>query len=102
MTIFTYRYRANSIYTYSELDNYSKDIRKKIINTSPFRVQQQIMPEDEKRRLISLFNKIKLDEKSFSDIVIINKKIFQKNFKVYNKKYSLVYSNYLYDIYYLN
>ena len=53
-------------------------------------------------RLISLFNKIKLDEKSFSDIVIINKKISPKNFKVYNKKYSLVYSSYLYDIYYLN
>ena len=102
MRLYTYKYQANSIYTYSELDNYSKDIRNKIINTSPFRAQQQIMPEDEKMRLISLFNKIKLDEKSFSDIVIINKKISPKNFKVYNKKYSLVYSNYLYDIYYLN
>ena len=30
MTIFTYRYRANSIYTYSKLDNYSKDMRNKI------------------------------------------------------------------------
>ena len=102
MRLYTYKYQANSIYTYSELDNYSKDIRNKIINTSPFRAQQQIMPEDEKMRLISLFKKIKLDEKSFSDIVIINKKISPKNFKVYNKKYSLVYSNYLYDIYYLN
>ena len=102
MRLYTYKYQANSIYTYSKLENYTKDIRNKIINTSPFRAQQQIMPEDEKKRLISLFNKIKLDEKSFSDIVIINKKISPKNFKVYNKKYTLVYSNNLYDIYYLN
>ena len=102
MTLFTYKYQANSIYTYSNLDNYSMDMKNKIINTSPFRAQQQIMPEDEKKRLISLFKKIKLDEKSFSDIVIINKKISPRNFKVYNKKYSLAYSSNLYDIYYLN
>ena len=102
MTIFTYRYQANSIYTYSTLDNYSKDMRNKIIKTSPFRVQQQIMPEDEKERLISLFEKTKLNENLFSDIVIINNKSSLGNLKVYNKKYSLVYSSNLYDIYKLN
>ena len=33
------------------------------------------MPEDEKERLILSFEKIKLNENLFSDIVIINKKI---------------------------
>ncbi len=102
MTLYTYKYQANSIYSYSKLNNYSKDMRNKIINTSPFRAQQQIMPEDEKERLILLFKKLKLDEKSLSDIVIINKKISPNNFKVYNKKYNLAYSSNLYDIYYLN
>ncbi len=101
MRLYTYRYQANSIYTYSKLDNYSTDMRSKIINTSPFRVQQQIMPEDEKERLILLFEKIKLNKKMFSDIVIINKKISLSNFKVYNKKYILAYSTNLYDIYIL-
>ena len=36
---------------------------------------------------------------SAQEAIIVRKKY--KNFKVYNKKYSLVYSNYLYDIYYL-
>lgn len=102
MSIFTYKYQANSLYTYSSLDNYSKEMRNKITNTSPFRVQQQIMPEDEKKRLISFFKEIKLNKKLFSDIVIINKQISLKSFKINNKKYSLVYSSNLYDIYYLN
>ena len=102
MRLNTYRYQANSIYTYSKLENYSKDMRNKIIATSPFRAQQQIMPEDEKERLISLFEKINLNKKLFSDIVIINKTISLNDFKIYNKKYSLVYSSKLYDIYNLN
>ena len=102
MTIFTYRYQANSIYTYSKIDNYSNNMRNKIINTSPFRSQQTIMPEDEKKRLISLFKEIKLNKKLFSDIVIINKQRSLGSFKIYNKKYSLVYSSNLYDIYNLN
>ena len=77
-------------------------MRNKIIATSPFRAQQQIMPEDEKERLISLFEKINLNKKLFSDIVIINKTISLNDFKIYNKKYSLVYSSKLYDIYNLN
>ena len=57
MRLFIYRYQANSLYTFSELSDYSKNIRDNISNTSPFRAQSQIMPEDEKRKFIKLFEK---------------------------------------------
>ncbi len=102
MRLFNYRYQANSLYTYSKIENYLKENQKMIVNTSPFRVQQQIMPEDEKKRLVLLFENIKLDKNLFSDIVIINKKISLNNFKIHNKKYNLLYSSDIYDIYKLN
>ena len=43
------------------------------------------MPEDEKKRLISFLKEIKLN-KLFSDIVIINKQISLKSFKINKKK----------------
>ena len=61
--LFVYRYQANSLYTFSEITNYSSTSKKKIKNASPFNVQLQIMPEDEKRKLIKLYENIKLDEK---------------------------------------
>ena len=33
--LFIYRYQANSLYTFSELDNYSEDVVNKIMNSSP-------------------------------------------------------------------
>ena len=47
--LFIYRYQANSLYTFSELDNYSEDVVNKIMNSSPLRAQNQIIPEDEKK-----------------------------------------------------
>ena len=99
MRLFIYRYQANSLHTFSELSNYSKDIRDNILNTSPFRAQSQIMPEDEKRKFIKLFEKIKLNEKLSSDLIIMNKTDKLNNFKIHNSKYYLVYSGDVYDIY---
>ena len=99
MRLFIYRYQANSLHTFSELSNYSKDIRDNILNTSPFRAQSQIMPEDEKRKFIKLFEKIELNEKLSSDLIIMNKKDKLNNFKIHNPKYFLVYSGDVYDIY---
>ena len=98
MRLFNYRYQANSLYTYSEINNYTENLRSKIISTSPFRVQLQIMPEDEKKRMLKLFNDIKLDETLLSDIVIINKDTL-KNFSVHNKNFDLLYSSSIYDIF---
>ncbi len=99
LRLFIYRYQANSLYSFSEISNYSNDIRDKILNTSPFRAQMQIMPEDEKKKLIKLFENIELKNNLIPDLIIMNKTDKFYNFTIYNEKYSKVYSNKVYDIY---
>ena len=99
MRLFIYRYQANSLYSFSEISNYSNDIRDKIINTSPFRAQMQIMPEDEKKKLIKLFKNIKIESSLTPDLIILNKTDNFYNFTIYNKKYKQVYSNEIYNVY---
>ena len=99
LRLFIYRYQANSLYSFSEISNYSNDIRDKILNTSPFRAQMQIMPEDEKKKLIKLFENIELKNNLTPDLIIMNKTDDFSNFTIYNVKYSKVYSNKVYDIY---
>ena len=99
MRLFIYRYQANSLYTFSEISNYSNDLRDKIKNTSPFRAQLQVMPEDEKKKLIKLFEDIKLEKKLNPDIIIINKTNNFNKFTIRNKKYNQVYSSKVYDIF---
>ena len=59
----------------------------------------QIMPEDEKKKLIKLFENIELKNDLIPDLIIMNKTDEFYNFTIYNKKYSKVYSNKVYDIY---
>ena len=99
MTLFIYRYQANSLYTYSDIKNYTESLKDKIYKTSPFRAQSQIMPEDEKKRIIKLFNEIEVDKKILSDLIILNKKNSLKKLKIYNSKYKLVYTGEVYEIY---
>jgi len=99
LRLFIYRYQANSLYSFSEISNYSDDTRDKIINTSPFRAQMQIMPEDEKKKLIKLFKNIKIESSLTPDLIILNKTDNFYNFTIYNKKYNQVYSNEVYDVY---
>ncbi len=99
MRLFIYRYQANSLHTFSEISNYSSDIRGKIINTSPFRAQIQIMPEDEKQKLIKLFENIEVDKKLTSDLIIMNKTDKFYNFTINNKKYNQAYTGKVYDIF---
>jgi len=99
LLVFNYRYQANSLYTFSNIEEYTENIRDNIVKTSPFRVQSQVTPEDEKRRLIELFREINLDNKLFPEVVILNKFDFFKNYKIKNKKYKLFYSSNLYEIY---
>ena len=56
------------------------------------------MPEDEKKRILKLFDNIELDKNLISDVIIVNK-ITLKNFNVYNNKYDLIYSGEVYDVY---
>jgi len=99
MTLFTYKYQANSIFTYSPIDNYTDPIKTIIKNTSPFRVQYQVLPEDEKNRLISIFLTHKIDKTLLSDYVIINRTIFDKNFNIYNSDYIKILSTKYFLVY---
>ena len=97
--LFIYRYQANSLYTFSELDNYSEDVVNKIMNSSPLRAQNQIIPEDEKKRLIDLFNNHKIDNDLSPDYLIIDFSKISDNFKVRNKAYIEIFSTENYKIY---
>ena len=100
MYLFIYKYQANSLYTFSDSENYINDFKKKIKNISPFRAQNQVIPEDEKSRMLEIFKK--LDEKKdlLPDIIILNK---LKNFRVSpfikNKNFKKIFTSTFYDIY---
>ena len=103
MLLFCYRYVANSIHTYSDIDNFTDTLKDKIKETSPFRAQSQVVPEDEKIRLLSLFNQIDLNDELNSEIVILNK-LSNYSFNIFefrNKNYDLAYSTDIYKIYIL-
>tara|TARA_B100002019_G_C21021726_1_gene475162 strand:- start:188 stop:679 length:492 start_codon:yes stop_codon:yes gene_type:complete len=102
MKLFIYRYQANSLYTFSEISNYSKDMRDKIKNISPFRAQSQIVPEDEKKRFIKIFDDLELNDKLSSDLIIINKTDKFSFLPINNIKFLKVYSSKVYDIYQIN
>ena len=99
MRLFIYRYQANSLYTFSNLDFYSKEYKNIIKNTSPLRAQSQIIPEDEKERLLNLFNKHKVQYKFTPDYLIINTSTISKSFVISNSEYDKVYSTENYKIY---
>ena len=101
--IYNYMYQANSLYTFSDIDQYSPYLREKIKKTSPFRAQSLVVPENEKERLVKKFNLIDLNDEFFSEIVIINKNAnFPFNqFEFRNKNYDLAYSSDIYKIYLL-
>ena len=99
MRLFIYRYQANSLYTFSNLDFYSKEYKNIIKNTSPLRAQSQIIPEDEKERLLNLFNKHKVQYKFTPDYLIINTSTISKSFVISNSGYDKVYSTENYKIY---
>ena len=99
MRLFIYRYQANSLHTFSNLDFYSKEYRNIIKNTSPLRAQSQIIPEDEKKRLLNMFIKHKMQPNLTPDYLIINFSIISKNFEIFTDEYIEVYSTENYKIY---
>ena len=88
--------------TFSQLSDYLGDLKNNIVKISPFRVQSQIMPENEKEKLVKLYEKIKLDNKLSSDLIIMNKSSKKNYFNIRGQKFRLVYSGEVYDIYQIN
>lgn len=100
MRLFSYKYQANSLYTYSDLNEYHVKLKDRIKNTSPFRVQQQIFPEIEKERFLKNFINFKVNKSLLSEIVIIEKNENLKDFKMKNERYKLMFSLENYDLYF--
>ena len=99
LRLYNYRYQANSLYTYSNIKHYTADLQNIIINTSPFRVQNQIIPEDEKKRLLDLFTSHSVDSDFTADYIVINYSSISEHFEVLNKKYTEIFSTKNYKIY---
>ena len=99
MNVFNYRYLANSLTTYSPLSNYDEEIKNKIVNTSPFRVQSQILPNDEKAKFLNMFQIHKINESLFPDYIILNPKTLYNELPIKNKIFELIISNGTYKIY---
>ena len=99
LRLFIYRYQANSLYTYSDKKQYTSDFHDVITNTSPFRAQNQIIPEDEKRRLLDLFTNHKVDSDLTADYIIINYSSISEYFEILNNEYTEIFSTKNYKVY---
>lgn len=68
------------------IENYDLNTQKSIKETSIFRVQAQVFPENEKKRLYSMFVNHNLNEDKVPDIVILNFTSFP--FNISENKYT--------------
>jgi hypothetical protein len=84
--LYNYKYQANSLNTYSMIENYDLNTQKSIKETSIFRVQAQAVPENEKKRLYSMFVNHNLNEDKVPDIVILYSTSFP--FNISENKYT--------------
>ena len=91
MRLFNYKYQANSLYTYSALENYNKIDQDLIIKTSPFRVQMQIISETEKIRIIDLYKNLKINIDLLPNYVVLNTSNLFNNFNIRNNKYKEIF-----------
>ena len=91
MILFSYKYQANSLYTYSALENYNKIDQDLIIKTSPFRVQMQIISETEKERIINLYKNLKINIDLLPNYVVLNTSNLFNNFTIRNNKYKEIF-----------
>jgi len=91
MMLFSYKYQANSLYSFSALENYNQMDQDLIVKTSPFRVQMQIIPETEKERILSLYKNLKINKDLIPDYVVINNFNSTEIFNIKNKKYKEIF-----------
>ena len=97
MRLFSYKYQANSFYTYDKLEYYKADNQEKIKKTSPFRIQLQIISEKEKKRLMAKFKIHQYKKNLGADILILDNTNYYLINK--NKKFKLRFENKNYKIY---
>lgn len=99
LRLYNYRYQANALYTYSDIKEYTSDFQDIIKSTSPLRVQNQIIPEDEKKRLLNLFLNHEVDNNLIPDYIIINYSSISDYFEILNNDYREIFSTKNYKVY---
>ena len=72
--ISTYKYQANSLTTYKNSQNFDNDVLTFIKSSSPLLTQQMAVPDEEIKRLTTLFNKTNNINFINPDIIILEKK----------------------------
>jgi hypothetical protein len=83
---YNYKYQANSLKIFSNLNYYSDSDKHVILRTSPLRASANVVPEDEIQNILYKYKNIKREDKYLPDIIIINKDLFIKfNSKDFNK-----------------
>ena len=79
--------------------SFDDKMKNKIINTSPFRVESQIVPNDEKEKFLKMFNNHKINESLFPDYIILKLEDLVNELPIKNKIFELIISNNTYKIY---
>lgn len=99
---FFQRYLANSFTTYKNTRDFSEKEIQKIKSSSPFLVQQSIIPLFEINRLTKNYKKFSLkniDKEKFPEYLILNKTNSKNIYKDMRFQYCLIYENKNYLIY---
>ena len=99
LRLFTYKYQANSLHLFSAIEDYSLSLHNRIKQSSPFKAQLQIVPEDEKLRLLNLFKNHVVDQNLIADYVFINNSLFSDDLIMLNDNYILENKSQKYEIY---
>lgn len=99
LRLFTYKYQANSLHLFSKIDDYSLSLHNRIKHSSPFNAQLQIVPEDEKLRLLNLFKDHVVDQNLIADYVFINNSLFSDDLIILNDSYVSENRSQKYEIY---
>jgi hypothetical protein len=71
--LFMNKYQANSLHTYSSIDNFNREEINEILKTSPLRVVSQIIPFDEKKRILKQYAEFQNYNNNIPSIIILNK-----------------------------
>ena len=99
---FFQRYMANSFYTYKNSQDFTNIEINKINKTSPFVVQQSIIPIFELNRLQQKFKNFSFNDENSKDLpnfLILNSNEFKKKDENKSFKYCKIFENNSYEIY---
>ena len=95
-----YKYQANSFTTYKNSQNFDNDVLKFIKNSSPLLTQQIAVPNEEIKRLTTLFRKTNNINFTNPDIIILEKKSLVARYSSINlNEYCVLKSTKYLDIY---